>query len=153
MTSANIEFFYDNGAKIGSAADYLRSAVELLEIESTVGEVNIFGETETKETIAKQVALRKDRAMGAIKKVTAALTARYSIEVRTLTKGMLGTPKTTVQAYAVMDDGEFLSYVKPDQINQALNALNKQDAEEKAYIAQFATEEDWMQHLDENAAG
>jgi hypothetical protein len=31
--------------------------------------------------------------------------------------------------------------------------LNQQEAEYTAYRAQFATEEEWMQHLDENDAG
>ena len=73
MTKANIQFFDPCNNAEGTAADWLRSAAKLLETAYAVGEVNIFGEIETAESIADSIAANRVNASGIISKVLAAL--------------------------------------------------------------------------------
>jgi hypothetical protein len=70
---ANIKFFDNLGNAAGSAASLLRSAAEMLEINREIGSVNIFGATETAESVAGQITLVRSRAADLIDKVSTAL--------------------------------------------------------------------------------
>lgn len=79
--------------------------------------------------------------------------AIYTPSTRTVTKGMLGTAKTTKQIATILCDGEWYADVPPGaDIDAIIKHLNDQSIEAAAYRAQFATEDEWMRHLDENAA-
>lgn len=79
---------------------------------------------------------------------------KYTISTRTITKGMIGTAKTTKEIQVIICDGEFYATVPTGADAEAIvKHLNEQAGESAAYRAQFATEEEWLQHLDENAAG
>lgn len=75
MTNANIQFFDNIGNQQGSAASVLRSAAEMLEINYTVGETNIFGNVETQDTINGYLGLAKNRAADMVSMVATALRA------------------------------------------------------------------------------
>jgi len=80
--------------------------------------------------------------------------ATYTTSTRTITKGMLGTAKTTKEIQTILCDGAWYADVPADADADAITKhLNAQAIEAAAYRAQFATEEEWLQHLDENAAG
>lgn len=79
---------------------------------------------------------------------------KYTTSTRTVTKGMLGTAKTTKEIQTIICDGEWYADVPADADAEAIaKHLNDRADESAAYRAQFATEEEWLQHLDENAAG
>lgn len=78
----------------------------------------------------------------------------YTISTRTVRKGMLGTTTKTVEIATILCNGEWYADVPRDEDAQAIvTHLNNRAAESAAYRAQFPTEEEWMQHLDENSAG
>lgn len=79
---------------------------------------------------------------------------KFTTSTRTVTKGMLGTQKTTKEIAVILCDGDWYADVQADADAEAIvKALNDRAAEAAAYRAQFATEEEWLQHMDENAAG
>lgn len=69
MTSTNTQRADD----MLNAAAALRSAADLLDINYTAGEVNIFGETETAESIADHIESNRFKAASIIKQVAAAI--------------------------------------------------------------------------------
>lgn len=78
----------------------------------------------------------------------------YTISSRTVTKGMLGSAKTTKEIATILCDGEWHADVPHGaDAEEIVKILNAHDQESAAYRAQFASEDAWMQHLDENAAG
>ena len=79
---------------------------------------------------------------------------KFTTGARIVTKGMLGTQKTTKEIPVILCDGEWYADVQADADAEVIvKTLNDRAAEGAAYRAQFATEEEWLQHLDENAAG
>lgn len=78
----------------------------------------------------------------------------YTTSTRTITKGMIGTAKTTTEVPVILCDGKWYADVPANaDADEIIKVLNERAAEDAAYRAQFATEEEWLQHLDENAAG
>lgn len=78
----------------------------------------------------------------------------YTTSTRTIKKGMIGTAKTTKEVPVILCDGEWYADVPADaDAEEIINVLNERAAEDAAYRAKFATEDEWLQHLDENAAG
>ena len=62
MTNANTQQFDSIGNNCGTLADHIRAAATLLEIDYTVGEVNIFGEVETELSISGNVYANRVKA-------------------------------------------------------------------------------------------
>lgn len=80
--------------------------------------------------------------------------ATYTTGTRTVTRGLIGTAKTTKEIQTILCDGVWYADVPAgEDAGEIIKVLNERDAEDAAYRAQFATEEEWLQHLDENAAG
>ena len=78
----------------------------------------------------------------------------FTASTRTVIKGMLGTAQTTKAIPTILCNGKWYADVPAGADSDAIvKHLNQQAAEATAYRAQFATEEEWMQHLDENDAG
>ena len=77
----------------------------------------------------------------------------FTQSTRTVTKGLIGTAKTTKEIKTILCDGQWYADVPSDaDPEEVCRILNEQEAEKEAYRAQFDTEEAWLQHLDENAA-
>ena len=60
--NANKQQLDSSGNNCGTIADHIKAAAKLLEIDYTVGEVNIFGDTETQESIDKAIAANRVKA-------------------------------------------------------------------------------------------
>lgn len=64
----NTQFFDASGNKTGTAADRLRNAADLLNLPATqVGDVNIFGDVATAESIAAEQAVLDSRIRHLVK--------------------------------------------------------------------------------------
>jgi hypothetical protein len=69
MTNANTNTFDSSMNSTGTLADHIRSAADLLEIDYTAGEENIFGEIETEQSICDHIAANKVKAESILQNV------------------------------------------------------------------------------------
>lgn len=77
----------------------------------------------------------------------------YTLGSRTYRAGSLLNPITKTRA-TILEDGRYYADVPDGEDAQALIAnLNASAQAATEYRAQFATEEDWMRHIDEGSAG
>ena len=71
--NANKQQFDSAGNNCGTIADHIRAASDLLEIDYTLGEINIFGEAETQESISETIASNRLKAQLILTKCIKAL--------------------------------------------------------------------------------
>ena len=82
----------------------------------------------------------------------------YTIGTQVIHTGKLGA-LTSQAAPCVLQNGKMwidfasLSHMSIAELVKLVAELNQEDAQAIAYRAQFATEEEWQKHLDENAKG
>ncbi len=75
----------------------------------------------------------------------------YTLSSRAFHRGLVGQARTEHTVPIVLKDGTYLSDVPVGIDGEALvRDLNRQATEEAQYRSQFATEEEWLQHLSEN---
>ena len=66
--NANKQQLDSSGSNCGTIADHIKAAAKLLEIDYKVGDVNIFGETETQASIEETIAANRVKAQSILAK-------------------------------------------------------------------------------------
>jgi len=75
----------------------------------------------------------------------------YTLSSRTSPRGLVGHTRAEHTVPVVLKDGTYFSDLPASVDGDALvRDLNQQAADDAAYRAQFATEDEWLQHLNEN---
>lgn len=81
---------------------------------------------------------------------------KYTLSARTVTRRALasGAVISSQEIPTILCDGDWYADIPAGgDAEEILNTINRLDQEAASYRAQFATEEEYLQHLDENAEG